>query len=544
MSKTQLYGKERALTLGLLTAKGGNSIRWGLAITLGTALMGLAGCTGDNDPKGLIDPTQTGRWKHDPLVVRILDHLDAGVEEPTEEFVNYTDIRQDDLVATTTDYTVGPADLLQVSISDLVGPGVDTVRTIRVTESGNVPLPLLDKPVKVTGLTEQQSQEAIQRAYREAGIIQRAQVSVQVLEQRNRTFSIMGAVQAPGQYAILPADMRLMQALVQARGLQIPDLREMYVIRKDQSHRPGAEGAAPPTRPSSGPGSDILEPRPTETAPPGGTTPGSGGGATPLEPRSDATRAAAQKVALLQTGGAGAAGQTSGEAGSYIIVDGKPVLVGGSNAAGGANVKTSTDGAAATATAGATSDRAPGGRFEFNDLASPENARIIRIPLDKLQKGDLKYNIVIKPDDILIVPNPTVGEYYMGGHVGRPGVYSLTNRQITLKQAVVSAGMYDPLAIPERTEIIRRTATNQEVFVRVDLEKVWAGEQPDVFLKPNDVVNVGTTWWASFLTAARGAFRMTYGFGFLYDRNFYDEQLFSETGQTSSRSSIAPVATP
>jgi len=503
--------------------------------------MVVAGCTGDNDPKGLLDPSVTGRWKHDALAVRILDHLDSGVEEPNDEFMNATEVRQEDLVSNPTDYTVGPADLLQVSISDLVGPGIDTLRTIRVSESGNITLPLLDRPVKAGGLTEQELQDTIQRAYREAGIIQRAQVSVQVLEQRNRTFSIMGAVGAPGQYAILPADMRLLQALVQARGVAIPDLQWMYIIRHPQT-KTGAQGGTT-TRPASGPGSEILEPNAPRREP------------TSLEPRSRGAEpdlTAAKRVALLQTNGADdaarpttapAAGDMSGR---YIMVDGKPVLMRGADAPAGANTGAEAGGTAA-APPGATGAGSQGagspGRFEFNDLQSPENARVIKIPLDKLQNGDLRYNIVVKPEDLIIVPNPAVGEYYMAGHVGRPGVYSLTNRKITLIQAITSAGMFDPLGIPERTEIIRRVGPNQQVFVRVDLEKVWAGQIPDLYLKANDVVNVGTTWWASFLTAARGAFRMTYGFGFLYDRNFFeDPNLQNNNGRSRA---IAPIsATP
>ena len=30
-------------------------------------------------------------------------------------------------------------------------------------------------------------------------------------------------------------------------------------------------------------------------------------------------------------------------------------------------------------------------------------------------------------------------------------------------------------------------------------------------------------WLAPFLASLRGAFRLTYGFGFIYDRNFFDE---------------------
>ena len=46
-----------------------------------------------------------------------------------------------------------------------------------------------------------------------------------------------------------------------------------------------------------------------------------------------------------------------------------------------------------------------------------------------------------------------------------------------------------------------------------------------VTLKPDDQILVGTNAVAPFIAAIRGAFRATYGFGFLYDKNFaYDTQ--------------------
>jgi hypothetical protein len=158
--------------------------------------------------------------------------------------------------------------------------------------------------------------------------------------------------------------------------------------------------------------------------------------------------------------------------------------------------------------------------FEFDEPASAEMTRTIRIPLDALRKGDLRYNIPLRARDLIIVPVPEQGEYYMGGHVQRPGAFVLTGRKITLKEAVVSAGMLDAVAIPQRTDIIRRIKPDHEIFVRVDLSQIFAGNQPDVYLKPYDQVMVGTNALASFLAAVRGAFRITYGFGFLYDRNF------------------------
>ena len=65
-----------------------------------------------------------------------------------------------------------------------------------------------------------------------------------------------------------------------------------------------------------------------------------------------------------------------------------------------------------------------------------------------------------------------------------------------------------------------RIAPDREVFVRVNLERIFSGEQPDLYLQPDDQIMVGTNALAPFLSALRGAFRITYGFGFLYDRNF------------------------
>jgi protein involved in polysaccharide export with SLBB domain len=158
--------------------------------------------------------------------------------------------------------------------------------------------------------------------------------------------------------------------------------------------------------------------------------------------------------------------------------------------------------------------------FEFNAPTSVGVDRVIRIPYQALKAGDLSYNIAIHPRDLVIVQPLPVGEYYLGGHVARPGVYTLSGRRVTIKQAIVSGGMFDDLAIPQRTEIIRRIAPDREVYVRVNLERIFAGETPDMYLKPNDQIMVGTNMLAPFLSAFRGAFRLTYGFGFLYDRNF------------------------
>jgi protein involved in polysaccharide export with SLBB domain len=146
---------------------------------------------------------------------------------------------------------------------------------------------------------------------------------------------------------------------------------------------------------------------------------------------------------------------------------------------------------------------------------------VIRIPLAALRAGDPRYNIIVRPGDVIVVPGAEVGYFYVMGHVQKPGVYTLSGQDITLRQAVAAAGNLDSLAIPRRAELIRRLGHNQEVIVSINLQKIFDGDQPDVFLKKNDTLNIGTDVVAPFLAVTRNAYRLSYGFGFVYDRNFY-----------------------
>ena len=154
----------------------------------------------------------------------------------------------------------------------------------------------------------------------------------------------------------------------------------------------------------------------------------------------------------------------------------------------------------------------------------PEGAgtRLIRIPADKLLSGDPRYNIVIKSGDSIFVPVDIIGEFCIMGNVNRTGYIPLTGRPMTLKQAIAAAGGLGPLAWPKRCEVIRRIGRKKEEIVMVDLDKIASGEQPDFFIKPHDLINVGTHATARWRAILRNAFRATYGFGFVYDRNFAD----------------------
>ncbi len=160
--------------------------------------------------------------------------------------------------------------------------------------------------------------------------------------------------------------------------------------------------------------------------------------------------------------------------------------------------------------------------FGWRKASKSDMARIIAINLPRLQNGDPTQNIVIRDNDVINVPFLPVGEFYVTGEVLRPGVYSLPSTPVTIKQALAAAGNVGPLAWPENSILIRRIGNHQEQIIPVDVEAIFKGQEPDVYLKPNDIVAVGTDVRAPFYAVLRNAFRMTYGFGFIYDRNFSD----------------------
>ncbi len=586
------------------------------------ALAAVAGLAGGCEVTSFLDPSELPGYPKRPLLVNIVDNLGitdesgSNIEGNVGDFSQATDVEPRDLVAEQTDYKVSPNDLVQVSVTGLQAPQQESQIVRRVSASGNLGLPLIPS-IKAVGKTEDELKEAIISAYDDANIIRReaAQVSVTVVERRGTAFSILGSVQAQGQYQLLDSNFRLLDALVLARGETYPvGINTVYIIRDVKQDPPRGASTAQsdteqgaPTSPTErldggnrgrGPSGILGAPgggvAPGGRGAPGAGGPGGGGGGPgfdPLVPRGDAGRksdgtelAAGPKLPARepyrepyrepfyapqdpgQSGGGGTnnlqmaqaddaqpAGRLPGDTGGRIITPADmPAMAPDANpGAAGQNepVKSpvvnepqpAPDGTVSTAPAYGPGLRegkgldeynpdalatAPASKpdFKFNAPDEPTDKRVIKVPLVKLKAGELKYNVVIRPGDIIVVPQPIIGEYYMGGHVARTGVYSLTGRDITLKQAIISAGMLDPVAIPQRTRIVRRIGQNQEVIARVDLKKIFAGTEPDLFIKPNDQVMVGTNFFAPFVASFRNAFRITYGFGFLYDRNFSDSR--------------------
>jgi hypothetical protein len=79
-------------------------------------------------------------------------------------------------------------------------------------------------------------------------------------------------------------------------------------------------------------------------------------------------------------------------------------------------------------------------------------------------------------------------EYYIGGLVKRSGVYALTARDISLKQAILASGGPDDGA---KFIVIVRKSGDKEQFIRdIPLQDLLDGKHPDMLVHPQDQIMV------------------------------------------------------
>ena len=462
-------------------------------------LVALGGCEIDN----YIDPSVVGRWEVTPTVVPILERLSA-IEGPEEVYVEYSEVQPEDLVPELAEYKVGPGDVVQVSVFNLRVMGQAELFERRIDSRGYLEVPEAGA-VFVDGMTL----EAVRRAVHEAvrPITGDTQVDVVVAQEQQRTFNVIGAaVGGAGPYFVPYADYRLIDALAAAGGF-LESIEYIYVIRqvplsdeatgRSRVTPSGAQGT-PPEGGEPGDGENLLNVIDDLLAP---STPGAPTGGSPgaFSASSDRGTRGALPIELIEAVPGMVASQPTGEqpvqpppssTGQWLYLNGEWVLV---------SREASTPGA-------------PGVSQLFTQ-------RVIRIPVKPLVAGDARYNIVIRPNDIVRVPAPLTGTVFLAGQVARPGSFGLAPK-LTLTRAIYAGGGLGPTAVPERTDLIRMVGPSQQAMVRLNLRAITEGSQPDVFLRDNDVINVGTNFWAYPLAVLRGGLRGSYGYGFLLDRNF------------------------
>lgn len=510
-------------------------------------LLFFAGCGNK-----FFDPMQVGRFRPVPAVNVILDSLGVAEETPSV-WEGAEEPRPIDVIAYETDYVFNPGDFVRISIFELLQTGVPFENDYVVTETGKISIPDVGV-AEAAGLTESQLEEEI-RQILSPSILKDPSVTVALLSSQQRTFSIWGdSVPLPGRYAIPRYGFRLTDAIATAGGIRQFNTSYVYVSRpltgKEGITEPVDTGIAEPVEPEEleeliEPEQEMLEiiaPRAKQLRP-GSNWVGAGlviasaemitdkelaETALPegFESLADAEKAPADAEDIPESSAVSTGRETidapinedKASRIEWIFQDGKwvPIRI---------DRPRPTESEAAIEPgkpAEPLREKVPSD-FNWDEVGTGGvQTRVIEIPADKLRSGDPRYNIVIRPGDSIHVPVDVTGEYFIYGNTNYQGVVAMDGRPITLKMAVAAAGGLGPLAWPRRCEVTRRIGRNKEETVMVDLDKIASGEQPDFFIKPLDLINVGTHPTARWRAVLRNAFRATYGFGFIYDRNFGD----------------------
>ncbi len=489
----------------------------GMATGLVILLSGTTGCALLN---GFLDPTKVGQFPAN-YQERGIRHILTPRDTPPG-LPNAAEPTPDDLVPIFADYRLSPGDAVAVIIQDLGGPGVPEQVVLEVSATGNLRIPQLGT-VRVEGLSETELEQELVARLREAELLADPDVRVYAQTRRRRTFSVRGAVGAPGQYAISDPDTRLLDVvgLFQDVAATVP---RFYVIRRNDEGLAADDTGVPVEPPPTPPTERFIVPPPEDADAEFQVNFYTAGAAERVAPPTEDTPEQAELEAVLAPETAPAS-RTATPLPSEPVLP--PLLI--FDPKTGEVVEPSP--AAEPVVPAPESTTMPpvdtGEPFDWEALPEVElEQRVIEIDARALFAGDPKYNIVIRDRDVINVPVDT-GVYYLMGEVARPGAFAFNGRDITIKQALASSGGFAPFAWPQRAEIIRHEpGTDKQLTIPVNLDAIFAGLDDDVYLRDDDIVNVGTHVVAPFLFVIRNSFRFTYGFGFVYDRNFADKDAY------------------
>jgi protein involved in polysaccharide export with SLBB domain len=324
------------------------------------------------------------------------------------------------------DYVIGNGDLLGVSVFDVA----ELTRDVRVSQSGQISIPLVPVRLQVTGLTESQAEQKIAEVLEANGLVSHPEVGVMVREHKSKPITIVGAVVHPMVYE---ADrvVTLLESLAEAGGVS-PDAGDTVIVTR--AHTAVFVAVQ-----------DVEPVKEQQQAPGAGEPP-------PLDP--------------VPTGTAAKAAPGAAQA---------PVF------------PTEKQMADAATPAGAVPSSAASGLSE----SASASANTITINLNELlEKGDTQNNITLQAGDVVTVPH--AGIVYVLGAVNKPGGFVVSNdrTQLTALKILALAGGTTNIAKVHNAVIIRKDGQGKETEQEVDLKKILDRQNEDMQLRASDILYV------------------------------------------------------
>jgi polysaccharide export outer membrane protein len=121
-----------------------------------------------------------------------------------------------------------------------------------------------------------------------------------------------------------------------------------------------------------------------------------------------------------------------------------------------------------------------------------QTRRTITLSFSEIEeKGKVGKDILLKPDDTIIVPS--LRKIYILGNVNKPGAYSVPAEEwLTISKAIALAGGLTRIAAPSKIILIRTSQKGKRTTVKIDVSTVLQGstEVPDPDVEPGDIIFV------------------------------------------------------
>ena len=150
------------------------------------------------------------------------------------------------------DYIIGLGDVLDIDIFDVK----ELSRTVRVSATGSIGLPLIPARLSVAGLTELQVEQKIAELLEANGLVSHAEVSVSVKERKSKPITVVGAVSHPLVYQA-ERPVTVLEVLAEAGGIS-NDAGDTVIITRHASEI-STDSSEPPAIGPESPTSSQLQ---------------------------------------------------------------------------------------------------------------------------------------------------------------------------------------------------------------------------------------------------------------------------------------------
>jgi len=407
------------------------------------------------------------------------------------------------------EFHIHNGDMLDVTVSDLIGENQYYPVPTRVMDDGTVRLPLVGA-VTLAGLSIPGAEQAIFAAYSSQGMLKKPQVTVALRETRKVRVYVLGSVNKPGLIELNATEADLLSALVNSGGLTqdagtVVEVRRRLTsgttpvpIRKDRNVvQSGAKQLAEPlpirkdrTAVQSG-SSRLAEPLPSAWVYSGGA----------WRPDYNKVVRVGYSDSPYHPVGSSLEGVGS-RAGVVVQSPRRPT-----------GASTASPAPARILPASVLRTDAKVESQPVMDTSSADS-QLIRLDLtNELDKQRLTQGFRLENGDTISIDDRKVKPIYVIGMVGKPGEYALPiDRDLRVLEAVGLAGGVDRNSLPDKALVIRQRPDGSGVVaIRVDINAAKKDNSQNIRLMAGDTLSVEETVLSYTRGLLRGALRFGLG---------------------------------